>query len=568
MTSVPFIGKALGTVICGIIAERWGRRIAIMGLIIASFVGVLLQTTATTAAQFTIGRFISFAMTGMTIVVVPIYQAETAPKPLRGLITSSLQLMILLGSLVASIVTWGTSSMETNAAWHIPVALQFFAPTFLLILWYWVPESPRWYGSPRIGIMVLLAKDRVEEATSALRRIRKDKSEDDIEFEIQAIQYAHANDHKGKWSELFDAKNRSRTMVAILAMFGQQITGQAFASQYSVIFYLSQGFGSKSFLFSVISSVAGLFCLLITWFTVDMVGRRVLLLIGGTGMAVFLFIVGSVGTISNPTEAQKNTLVASFTLFSCAYALSWAPVSYVVLSEVASSHIKEKTNLLASVISVLTTFATSFTLPYLLSKPYAALGAKVGFIYGSFCVAMAVLAYFFIPELKGRSLEEVDQLFASGQPLRKLGSLRTRTAEEAFERDAKDQPTADLIKALYRLAKPSIDEDIILRHISASKTSILRRATISSLFYIKAILRQFCIFSDHTKSLNMKYLLTIALAIPAIMATPAPAPDETAREVQACACINAEGKTTVNGYCGFIRGREERVDGGELVSNS
>ncbi|KAJ4050999.1 hypothetical protein NW756_003852 [Fusarium oxysporum] len=434
MTSVPFIGKALGTVTCGIIAERWGRKIAIMGLIIASFVGVLLQTTATTAAQFTIGRFISFAMTGMTIVVVPIYQAETAPRALRGLVTSSLQLMINLGALVASLVTWRTSSMNTNAAWHIPVGLQFLAPTFLLVLWFWVPESPRW----------LLAKDRVPEATKSLRRIRKDKSEEDIEFEIQAIQHTHSNDHKGRWSELFDAKNRRRTMVAILAMFGQQITGQAFASQYSVIFYLSQGFGARSFIFSVVGSVVGLACLFVTWFTVDLVGRRVLLLIGGTGMAIFLFIVGSVGTIPNPNEIQKNTLVASFILFPSCYSLSWAPVSYIVLSEAASSHIKEKTNLLASVISVLTTFATSFTLPYLLSKPYAGLGAKVGFIYGSFCVAMVVLAYFFIPELKGRSLEEVDQLFASGQPLRKLGSLETRTAEEAFESDSKQQPRTEV----------------------------------------------------------------------------------------------------------------------------
>ncbi|KAL9562649.1 hypothetical protein ACKAV7_013213 [Fusarium commune] len=342
----------------------------------------------------------------MTIVVVPIYQVETAPNSLRGLVTSSLQLMILLGSLVASLVTWGTSSIKTNAAWHIPVGLQFLAPTFLLALWFWVPESPRW----------LLAKDRVEDATRSLRRIRKDKSEEDIEFEIQAIQHAHSNDHKG----------------------------QAFASQYSVIFYLSQGFGARSFVFSVLSSVAGLACLFITWFTVDLVGRRVLLLIGGTGMAVFLFIVGPVETIKDPTETQKNTLVASFILFSSSYALSWAPVSYVVLSEAASSHIKEKTNLLASVISVLTTFATSFTLPYLLSKPYAGLGAKVRFIYGSFCVAMVVLAYFFIPELKGRSLEEVDQLFASGQPLRKPGSLETRTAEEAFESGSKQQPRTEV----------------------------------------------------------------------------------------------------------------------------
>ncbi|KAF5640381.1 hexose transporter 2 [Fusarium sp. NRRL 25303] len=109
-----------------------------------------------------------FAMTGMTIVVVPIYQAETAPETLWGLITSSLQLMILLGSLVASLVPCGTSSMKTSAAWHIPVALQLLVPAFLLATWFWV-------ASP------------ADEATKYLRRNRTDKSEEDIGFEIQDI---------------------------------------------------------------------------------------------------------------------------------------------------------------------------------------------------------------------------------------------------------------------------------------------------------------------------------------------------------------------------------------------
>lgn len=103
--------------------------------------------------------------------------------------------------------------------------------------------------------------------------------------------------------------------------------------------------------------------------------------------------------------------------------------SYVVLSEASASRVKEKTSQLAIVISVLTTFVTSFTIPYLINAPYANLGGKVGFVYGSICWASVVVAYFCIPELKGRSLEEVDQLFASGASLRKFRKIETRPVE-------------------------------------------------------------------------------------------------------------------------------------------
>lgn len=106
--------------------------------------GVLLQTTATTAAQFTIGRFISFGMTGMTIVVVPIYLSETAPKVLRGMMTSTLQLMIIFGQVIASLVNFGTQHIPSDAGWRIPVGLQFIAPALILAFLPAVPESPRW----------------------------------------------------------------------------------------------------------------------------------------------------------------------------------------------------------------------------------------------------------------------------------------------------------------------------------------------------------------------------------------------------------------------------------------
>lgn len=109
------------------------------------------------------------------------------------------------------------------------------------------------------------------------------------------------------------------------------------------------------------------------------------------------------------------------------------------MSEAAALRVKEKTNLLACVISVLTTFVTSFTLPYLIGAQYANLGGKVGFIYGAINIVMVVAVFFFIPELKGRTLEEVDQLFASGISLRKFKNAETRDAREIYQNDVAEK---------------------------------------------------------------------------------------------------------------------------------
>ena len=107
------------------------------------------------------------------------------------------------------------------------------------------------------------------------------------------------------------------------------------------------------------------------------------------------------------------------------------------MGEVSATNVKEKTSLFASIISILTTFVTSFTIPYLLNAPYADLGGKIGFIYGSINVLMVVAAFFYIPELKGRTLEEVDQLFASNAPIPKFGSIKTSPVEEMYVEQTK-----------------------------------------------------------------------------------------------------------------------------------
>ncbi|RSL90416.1 hypothetical protein CEP52_014578 [Fusarium oligoseptatum] len=380
MTSTPFFGKLVGAITCGSVSERWGRKMAIF---ILACISLLVESSI-------------FAMTGFCIVVVPIYQAECSPKELRGLMNSTIQMVIIFGQTVASLVNLGTKGIPSDASWRIPVGLQFVVPVILLALLPFVPESPRW----------LLSKDRPDEAFQSLQRLRGKLTENDIRVEMAEIQADQANASKGSWGEVFDNHNRLRTVIAIIAMFGQQITGQAFVNQYSAIFYQQNGFVKQAFLFTVLANIAGVIGTAGTWFVVDSFGRRPIL----------------------------QMMVASMCLFSAMYCVSWGPLSYVVLGEVTSARVKEKTSLIACSISILTTFVTSFTLPYLLNSDYAGLGGKVGFIYGSICFVMTVVAFFFVPEMKDRTLEEVDKLFEMKVPLRKFKQTRI----EVLDPDVKD----------------------------------------------------------------------------------------------------------------------------------
>ncbi|KAM3555180.1 hypothetical protein ARSEF4850_006129 [Beauveria asiatica] len=323
--------------------------------LIGKLIGAL--TSATTTVQFTIGRIVNFAMTGFCIIVVPVYQAECTPPQLRGLTTSTMQMMIVLGQLVSSLINLGTKSIPSDASWRIPVGLQLVTPALLLALWPLIPESPRW----------LLARNREGDAKESLRALHSGRlSEGDLRESLQTLRENLADAQKGPWREIFDGKNRIRTFVAVMATVGQQITGQAFVSQYAAVFYPRNGFASQALLFTMLSNVAGMGGNVIAWSLVDGIGRR----------------------------------------------------SYIIVGEVAHTRVREKTSLLACSISIVITFLSSFTMPYLINPGYAGLGGKVGFVYGSLCFATTVVAYLCMLEMKGRTLEEIDALFEAGVPLR------------------------------------------------------------------------------------------------------------------------------------------------------
>ena len=161
----------------------------------------------------------------------------------------------------------------------------------------------------------------------------------------------------------------------------------------------------------------------------DKLGRRDVTLHGCWLQAVFLFLIGALGSKANPSASDTNGMVASFIIYAGVLHASLGPAAYITAAEIGTSSLREKTMALSvsllnfpllvltdldqTAVNVVVGFVVVFTTPYLLSAPYAALGPKLGYIWGSFAVIGAVWVLLFMPELKGRTLEEIDQLFAA-----------------------------------------------------------------------------------------------------------------------------------------------------------
>jgi len=224
-----------------------------------------IAVTSTSRSQIMAGRILNYLYVGMELSVVPVFQAEMVPGPVRGFVVGTYQLSLILGGLIINCVCRGTSGLPDDRAWRIPIGLFYIIPTIIASLIWFVPESPRW----------LLTKGRVDEAKVNLHALRQGTFTDhEIDEQFLQLQIAlDAEQEVGKFKEIFQGTNCKRTILVVLINFFQQATGQAFASQYGAIYIKSLG-TVNTFDMTLVNGFINLssisFVLLIT----DRIGRR------------------------------------------------------------------------------------------------------------------------------------------------------------------------------------------------------------------------------------------------------------------------------------------------------
>ncbi|KAJ5748754.1 uncharacterized protein N7511_010450 [Penicillium nucicola] len=411
LNSFGLPAKCVGAVMGLLFAERLGRRPSYIAMQFIVIIGIAVSYSAQTFGQALAGRIIVQCFVGWDNFLAPMFLAEISPTFLRGGIVVIYVFAHILGSLICSFITLATAKYEGDSSWQIPLASMFAFPLCVLVLFWIIPESPRW----------LVRKGHRERAIKHLRWLRGSAfTEQEAEVEVNILQESVDGDAvtKGHWKDFLKGSNKRRLGIAIASGMFNQLTGQSFMSQYGAIFIKSLNTMSP-FTFRVVSSAVTLVGPIISFSLVDLIGRRRMYLTAGSACTAVLLICGGLGT-GNVTSGDKTGIVTVCVLFGFFYIMSFGAIGAVTAAEVPHLQLRDKNSMIVYCVQFVCDFVVSFTLPYLLDAGYANLQSKVGFIYGGLGFLGLVWAYFYLPDMAGRSLEELEIMWAEKIPARQF----------------------------------------------------------------------------------------------------------------------------------------------------
>ncbi|XP_020207344.1 probable polyol transporter 6 [Cajanus cajan] len=415
----------IGSLASGKTSDWIGRRYTIIVAAATFLIGAILMGLAPSFPVLMAGRVVAGIGVGYSLMISPVYVAELSPALTRGFLTSLPEVFISVGILLGYVSNYAFSGFPNDINWRLMLGVAAFPAVAVALGVLAMPESPRW----------LVVKGRFEEAKHVLIRTSENKGEAELRLaEIQEAasvsasirnkDKAGSSSHSGMWhgqgvwKELLVTPTRPvfRILVAAIGVnFFMQASGNDAVIYYSPEVFKQAGIeGEKQLVgVTIIMGIAKTCFVLISALFLDRFGRRPMLLLGSGGMAISLFVLGLGCTLLEFSGDNKDGWVIVLCVVAvCAtvsfFSIGLGPTTWVYSSEIFPLRLRAQGSSLAISVNRLVSGVVTMTF---LSVSEAITFGGMFFLLGGVMVCATLFFYCFLPETKGKSLEEIESLF-------------------------------------------------------------------------------------------------------------------------------------------------------------
>jgi len=399
------IGCIIGGALGGFISKSVGRK---KGLILASFL-LMLSTIGTWRPEllnffgtldvysFVFYRIVGGIGVGIASMIAPMYIAEIAPAEIRGKLVSWNQFAIIFGMNVIYFVNYfisrqGNDQWLTDEGWRWMFLSEAIPAGLFMILLFFVPETPRF--------LVMSGKEK--DALKVLGKISGESSAPGILEEIKLT----LHEKNVPWLSF----GFFVTFIGIMLSIFQQFVGINVVLYYAGNIFRNMGASvNSSLLQTIIVGIVNLTFTVVAILTVDKFGRKPLMIIGALGMAFSMIALG----FSFYTHNEGILALIFMLMYTASFAMSWGPVTWVLLSEIFPNSIRGAMSI-AVAAQWIANWLVSFTFPILNDNQTLTSIFNHGFaywIYGIMGILAALFVWKFVPETKGKTLEEIEKIW-------------------------------------------------------------------------------------------------------------------------------------------------------------
>ncbi|WP_452218484.1 sugar porter family MFS transporter [Lacinutrix undariae] len=404
------LGCFIGAIIAGPLSIKIGRKwsliISAIFFSLSAYGSGLPELFPQSVSMLVFFRILGGLGIGVASMNAPMYIAEIAPSNIRGRMVTYYQLAIVIGFFVVFLATYYIGkdlTVEENIAfgWRQMFWSELIPSLLFLILLFFVPKSPRW----------LALRGNDDEALMVLKKINED--EKDALKEINLIKKSLNEDNDGIKVSYFSKAIFVIIAIGTVLSMLQQFTGINAVLYYGAdIFEKALGFGKEDVLAQqILLAFVNLVFTFVAMFTVDKFGRKPLLYIGSIGMVVGFLLLG----VSLQQESVGMVSLIGVLIFIASFALSMGPVVWVLLSEMFPNKIRSVAMSVAVAAQWAANYVVSQSFPVVMgsetniSAPWN--GSLPYFIFIAFILIIVFVTYKFIPETKGKSLEEIESFW-------------------------------------------------------------------------------------------------------------------------------------------------------------